>query len=154
MKSIAELLAEQPSFAGLDAAALALIAGCGVNTGFGTGEYLLREGEAAETFFVLRSGRVALETYAPPRGALVIETLGPGDLVGWSWLFPPYRWHFDAVALEPVRAVALDGACLRGKCEEDPRLGYELTRRFAGVIVARLQATRLRLLDVYGATDA
>lgn len=153
MKTIADVLAEQRLFEGLDPEALALLAGCGVNTGFDAGEYLLREGDPAETFYVLRSGRVALQTYAPPRGALVIETLGPGEVVGWSWLFPPYRWHFDAVALDPVRAVALDGACLRGKCETDARLGYELTRRFAAVVVARLQATRLRLLDVYGDAD-
>ncbi len=81
---------------------------------------------------------------------MIIETLGPGEVVGWSWLFPPYRWHFDAVALEPVRAVALDGLCLHAKCEENPRLGFDLTRRFAGVLVDRLQATRLRLLDMYG----
>lgn len=153
MKSIADVLAEQRLFEGLDPEAFALLAGCGVNTGFEAGEYLLREGDPAETFYVLRSGRVALETYAPPRGALVIETLGPGEVVGWSWLFPPYRWHFDAVAVDPVRAVALDGACLRGKCEADARFGYELTRRFAAVVVARLQATRLRLLDVYGDAD-
>lgn len=150
MRSIADLLTAQPVFDGLDDATMALIAGCGVNTRFAAGEHLLREGEPADTFFVLRAGRVALETDAPPRGPVIIETLGPGEVVGWSWLFPPYRWHYDAVALEPVRAVALDGACLRGKCEDDPRLGLELTRRFAGVMLARLQATRLRLLDVYG----
>ncbi len=150
MKSIADLLAEQPTFAGLPMDALELIAGCGVNTGFEAGQYLLREGDPADSFFVLRSGRVALEMSAPPRGVLVIETFGGGDVVGWSWLFPPYRWHFDAVALEPVRAVALDGACLRGKCEEDPTFGFELTRRFAHLLVGRLQATRVRLLDLYG----
>ena len=95
-------------------------------------------------------GAVAIETYAPGRGGLVVETLGPGELVGWSWLFPPYKSHFDVVALEDVRAVALDGACLRGKCDEDPRFGYELTRRIAQVVIARLQSTRMRLLDVYG----
>ncbi len=83
----------------------------------------------------------------------MIETLGPGDVVGWSWLFPPYRWQFDAVALERVAAVALDGACLRAKCDDDTRLGFELTRRFAGVLIDRLQATRLRLLDLYGDAD-
>ena len=97
---------------------------------------------------------VALEVFTPTRGPVVIETLGPGEVLGWSWLFPPYRWHFDAQAVEPVRAVALDGGCLRGKCEEDPRLGYELTRRFAAIMMDRLQATRLRLLDVYCNADA
>jgi CRP/FNR family cyclic AMP-dependent transcriptional regulator len=154
MRSIADLLAALPVFEGLDDTTMELIAGCGVNTQFATGEYLMREGEPAETFYVLRAGRVALETDAPPRGPVIIETLGPGEVVGWSWLFPPYRWHFDAVALEPVRAVALDGACLRGKSEEDPRLGLDLTRRFAGIMLARLQSTRMRLLDVYGTAHA
>jgi CRP/FNR family cyclic AMP-dependent transcriptional regulator len=150
MRSIADLLRAQPFFEGLDDSAMDLIAGCGVNARFAAGQPLLREGEPADTFYVLRDGRVALETDAGPRGPVIIETLGPGEVVGWSWLFPPYRWHFDAVALDPVRVVALDGACLRGKCDEDPRLGLELTRRFAGVMLTRLQATRLRLLDVYG----
>jgi CRP-like cAMP-binding protein len=150
MRSVADLLAVLPVFEGLDDATLRFIAGCGVNTRFAPGDFLLREGEPAETFYVLRAGRVALEIDAPPRGPVIVETLGPGEVVGWSWLFPPYRWHFDVVALEPVRAIAFDGGCLRRKCDEDPRLGLELTRRFAGMIVTRLQATRLRLLDLYG----
>jgi CRP-like cAMP-binding protein len=150
MKTIADLLAEQPVFAGLPPDMLAVIGACGINTHFVPGQLLFREGSPADTFYVLRMGRVAIETYAPGRGGLVVETLGPGELVGWSWLFPPYKSHFDVVALEEVRAVALDGACLRGKCDEDPRFGYELTRRIAQVVIARLQATRMRLLDLYG----
>ncbi len=80
----------------------------------------------------------------------MIATLGEGAVVGWSWLFPPYRWSFDARALELTRTVAFDGACLRGKCEADTTLGYELMQRFAAVMLDRLQATRLQLLDVYG----
>jgi CRP-like cAMP-binding protein len=93
---------------------------------------------------------VALETFVPTRGAVTIETLDPGEVVGWSWLFPPHRWHFDARALSLVRATIFDGACLRGKCEADPQLGYDLMSRFAQVVVERLQQTRQRLLDVYG----
>jgi CRP-like cAMP-binding protein len=92
-------------------------------------------------------------TLHDPRGDLTIETVEGGDAVGWSWLFEPYRWHFDAVAVEPVRAVAIDGACLRGKCDADHELGYALMRRFAGIVIDRLQHTRIRLLDVYGARD-
>ena len=98
----------------------------------------------------MRHGRVVLETFVPGRGALTIETLEEGDLLGWSWLFPPYRWHFDARALDLVRAVAFDGACLRGKIDDDHALGYELLDRFSPVMLERLQATRLQLLDVYG----
>lgn len=150
MRSIEDLVAELPAFAGLDAAQRELIAGCGANRVFEAGEHLAREGDAADAFFVIRHGRVALELAAPPKGALMIATLGEGAVVGWSWLFPPYRWSFDARALEQVRAVAFDGACLRGKCDADHELGYELMRRFAGVMLDRLQATRLQLLDVYG----
>ena len=80
----------------------------------------------------------------------MIETLGPGEVVGWSWLFEPYRWQFDGRAVAPTRVVAFDGACLRGKCEADHELGYELMRRFVASVIERLQATRLQLLDVYG----
>jgi CRP-like cAMP-binding protein len=148
--SIDELLAALPTFAGLDPAYLELIAGCGSNRVFEPGASIAREGDPADSFFVVRHGRVALETAAPARGELVIETLGEGAVVGWSWLFPPYRWSFDARALETTRTIAFDGACLRGKCEADHDLGYELMRRFSANILDRLQATRLRLLDVYG----
>jgi hypothetical protein len=75
-------------------------------------------------------------------------------VIGWSWLFPPYRWHFDGRALSSVRATSFDGACLRGKCDQDPALGYELMKRFARVFSERLRGTRLRLLDVYGDGNA
>jgi CRP-like cAMP-binding protein len=130
-----------------------LLAGCASNVRFETGDVLFREGGAADRFYVIRSGTVALETFAPARGGMTIETIGAGEVVGWSWLFPPYRWQFDARALSRVRATALDGACLRGKCEDDPALGYDLMKRFAQVMIERLQWTRLRLLDVYGRAD-
>ena len=85
------------------------------------------------------TARVAIEVHAPTRGSLTIETIEPGEVVGWSWLFPPYRWHFDARAVSPVRATGFDGACLRGKCDDDPALGYDLMRRFAQVFIDRLQ---------------
>jgi hypothetical protein len=92
---------------------------------------------------------VALETHVHGRGPARLLTLHDEDVLGWSWLFPTYRWHFDARVLQPVRAIAFDGACLRQKAVDDHELGYELMRRFAQVIVNRLQATRLQLLDVY-----
>lgn len=150
MRTIGELLGECPLFAGLDDETLAFIAGCGVNARFEPGDFLFREGEPADTFYVLRHGVVTLELRAPARRPLVIETLHDGDVAGWSWLVPPYRWAFDARVTEPTAAVALDGACLRGKCGEDPALGFELMQRFSHVMVERLQATRLRLMDVYG----
>jgi CRP/FNR family transcriptional regulator, cyclic AMP receptor protein len=150
MRTIDVLLAEVPALSGLPAEHLELIAGCARNRVFAAGEQLMREGERADEFHVIRRGDVALETYVPQRGALTIETLHDGDLLGWSWLVPPYRTVFDARARDRTHTMSFDGACLRGKCEEDHELGYELLSRFAAVIVERLQATRLRLLDVYG----
>lgn len=150
MRTLEDLATDTPVFAGMDPEHLALVVGCASNTGFEAGEHVFREGDPADTFYLVRKGSVALEIHAPGRGSLTIETIGEGDVVGWSWLFPPYRWHFDARAVGSVRAIAFDGACLRGKCGDDPALGYDLMRRFAQLMVERLQATRLRLLDVYG----
>ena len=150
METLAELIASSPVFAGMESGDLALVAGCARNVGFEKGELLFREGGDADTFYLVRRGRVAFELHTPDRGGLVIDTADSGDVVGWSWLFPPYRWHYDARAAEDLRAIAFDGACLRGKCAEDTRLGYELMQRFAQVMIDRLQHTRFRLLDVYG----
>lgn len=150
LETIDDLLGHHPFFRDLDPAYLELVSGCGRNEVFEAGDYLCREGEDAEVFFVVRRGRVAIEFNVPHRGQLMIDTAGEGDVVGASWLFPPYRWQFDARVLEPVGVVALDGACLRGKCDDDPRLGYQLMRRFAQILIDRLESSRLRLLDLYG----
>lgn len=149
--TIRDLLANHPFFAGLTDDDLDLVAGCGENVVFAAGTTIVREGAPADRFYVLRTGRVAVEVHAPHRPPLVVATVGPGEVLGWSWLFPPYRWRFDVTAIEPTRAVALDGVCLRGKCDADPRLGYLLTQRFARVLTERLESTRLQLLDLYGA---
>ncbi len=149
-QTLEPLLRGQPFFSGLAPGHLALIAGCAANVVFPAGTFLFREGEPAETFFLIREGRVALEIAAPGRGALVVQTLGEGDVAGFSWLIEPHRWEFDGRAVRRVRAVQMDGTCLRGKCDTDPRLGYDLMRRFAAMASNRLQSTRLQLLDVYG----
>jgi CRP-like cAMP-binding protein len=154
MRTLDELVLEAPVFTGLDPAFAQQLAGCAENDGFRAGELIVREGDPANTFWVLRHGRVALELHTSNRGALTIETLDPGEVLGWSWLFPPYRWHFDARAIDDIRAIAVDGACLRGKCDADPAFGYALMRRFSQVMMERLQATRFRLLDLYGRPDA
>jgi CRP/FNR family cyclic AMP-dependent transcriptional regulator len=150
MKTLDAVVAESPLFDGLASEHAELIAGCAANTHFRAGQFLFREGGQADTFYLLRHGRVVLETFVPGRGSLAIETIEEGDVVGWSWLFPPYRWHLDARALEDVGAVSFDGACLRGKCTADDGLAAALYSRFAEVLVDRLDATRVRLLDVYG----
>ena len=133
MATLEEVIAQAPVFAGLKHAHLMLVAGCGADLTVAGGTYLLREGRPAERFYLIRSGTVSLEIHAPGRGAVAIETLHPGEVAGWSWLFAPYRWQFDARAIQACTAVAFDAACLRGKCNADPELGYELMRRFAAM---------------------
>ena len=149
-EQIAELVSRHPLLAGLPGDVGNLVAGCARNVTFHAGDLLMSEGEAADTLFLLRRGNVAIEIHSAGRGVVVVETIGPGDPVGFSWLFPPYRCCFDVRATEPVGAIAVDAACLRQKAEADPAFGYELTKRVSAVILDRLQATRLRLLDLYG----
>lgn len=151
---VSDLIAHHPLFSGLPTSSTDLVAGCARNVAIPAGRLLLAEGESADTFFLLRRGHVAIEVHSPGRGPLVIETVGPGAVVGWSWLVPPYRWTFDARAREDVGAIAIDGACLRAKAESDPAFGYALLTQVASHLLGRLQATRLRLLDLYGDSDA
>jgi CRP-like cAMP-binding protein len=151
--SIRDLLAAQPVLFDLEPDDIDLMAGCSRNQVFEAGTFLARQDQPADHFFVLRDGRVALELQSPT-GPLLIETIGSGDLVGWSWLFPPNQWAFDVEAIVTTKAVVIDGACLRNKCDADPTFGYRVMKRFARVMVDRLQMTRVRLLDVYGAGNA
>ncbi|HWR52833.1 MAG TPA: cyclic nucleotide-binding domain-containing protein [Bryobacteraceae bacterium] len=151
METIERILAQHPFFEGLDTGYIKLLTGCASNVRFDAGAYIFREAEEADCFYLIRQGKVALEIRAPQRPPLVIETLEEGEILGWSWVIPPYYWRFDARVVEPVRAFALDGKCLRGKCEKDHDLGYELLKRFSHIVDERLQTTRLQLLDVYGA---
>jgi CRP-like cAMP-binding protein len=113
------------------------------------GSRLFTEGRVADRFWLIRDGRVSLELDVPGRGQVSIEQIGAGSVLGWSWMFPPYRWHFTAVASERVFALELDGRGVRQLCDEDPAVGYELTRRFAAVLIDRLHAARGRLIDLY-----
>lgn len=150
MQTLEPILAQHPFFQGLDPSYGKLLSECATNVRFVAGADLFREGETAEQFYLLRHGRVALQVFIPGRGRITIDTIEAGNVLGWSWLFPPYRWHFDAQALELTRAIAFDAACLRTKCDADHDLGYTLIQHFAQVMMKRLQATRLQLLDVYG----
>lgn len=150
MKTIAELLRTDPFFAGLPDQSLDVIAGCGVNVHFSPDQRILAENEPADRFYVLRRGKVAIDIDSSRGGPLVIGTLGPGEILGVSWILPPYITTFGARAIEETSAVAIDAVCLRGKCDDDPLLGYALYKRFAGLVRDRLQATRIQLLDLYG----
>jgi CRP-like cAMP-binding protein len=145
------IIADHPMFAGLDPSFIALAVGCASNVRVESNHHIIREGEDANQFFLIREGRVALEIHAPPRKPLVIETLGPGDIIGWSWLVPPHVWKFNARSATQARLIALDAKCLRTKCEANHELGYEILKRFAHIIERRLEATRLQLQDVYAA---
>jgi len=149
METLERILIEHPFFRGMKQEHLHLLVGCASNVRFDAGEFVLREGEEAQNFYLLRHGKVAIEIHTPPRGSITIQTLGEGEILGWSWLVPPYRWQFDARAIELTRAIALDGKCLREKSESDNHLGYELLKRFSQVMAERLQAARLQLLNVY-----
>ena len=151
METLEGLIAEHPLFKGLEMRHLQFLVGCASNVRFEPGQFVFREGEEANQCYLIRHGKVTLEIDAPPRGSIIIQTLGEGDVLGWSQLFPPYRWKFSARSIELTRAIALDGKCLRGKSEEDHDLGYELLKRFARVIQERLQATRLQLINIYAA---
>ena len=151
METLERILAEHSFFAGLESSYTNLLVGCAANVRFDAGRYIFKEGEAANEFYVIRAGKVALEIFAPQRKPIILATLGEGEILGWSWLLPPYHWKFHARAVEDTRALALDGKCLREKCEQNHDLGYELLKRFAQIIDRRLDATRFQLLDVYGA---
>ncbi len=150
MESLESILSEHAFFKELPPDYLKIVVGCASNVKFDEGEFLFREGGDADKFYLIRHGRIALKIFTPHKGPVTLQTIGPGEVVGWSWLIPPYRWHFDASAMELTRAIALDGKCLRGKCDDDHSLGYELMKRFAHIMEERLQATRLQLLDLYG----
>ena len=151
MEGLERIVREHPFFAGLEEGFCTLVCGCAKNVRFEAGQYLFHEGAQADQFYLLRHGRVALELNGPGRGPVIFQTLGTGEIVGVSWLIPPYRWTYDARALTLVRAISLDAACLRQKCEADHDLGYAMMKRFMPVLIERLQATRLQILDVYGA---
>lgn len=154
MQTLTDLIHELPTLGTLRPEHRGTIAGCAANRVAAPGEEIMREGEPAGAFYIVRDGVVAIVTHVPGRGEVVLETLHAGDLLGWSWLVEPYRNVFGARALGTVRLLALDGACLRGKCEADPALGYDLLKLLAAAFTSRLRDTRLRLLDLYGAPDA
>ncbi|RYH11005.1 cyclic nucleotide-binding domain-containing protein [Tropicimonas sp. IMCC6043] len=151
MEGLERIVGAHALFAGFGDEFLELVSGCASNVRFRAGEYLCREGDPADQIFMVRDGHVAQEIGAPGQGRMTFLTIGPNSVIGLAWLVPPYRWTYDARAQDDVRAISLDATCLRGKCDRDPALGYEVMKRFMPAIVKRLHDTRLQLLDVYGA---
>ncbi len=150
VQTLEPYLAEHPFLKGMDKKHVELLVGCASNVRFEAGQYIFREGDEANEFYFIRHGKLAMEVFRPHKGGIVVQTIKPGDVVGWAWLFPPHLRHFDCRAIELTRAIALDGTCLRNKCEQDHELGYEIMRRFAVLMEDELLALRLQLLDIYG----
>ena len=144
-----QILGQHPFFDGMQPAVLEVLAGCARNERYDPGQWLFREGGGADRFYLIRHGSVALEIARPGCEPLVVQTLHDGDILGWAWMVPPYRWTTSARARSLTRIISLDGSCLRGKCEHDHSLGYAMHRRFLPVVADRLAATRMQLLDLY-----
>lgn len=153
METLQPILAQHPFFKDFKDEYLALLTGCASNVRFEAGSYIFREGEEAHHFYLVRQGKVGLEVLAPQQGPITIQSVTDGELIGWSWLIPPYLWHFDAHVLELTRAVALDAKCLRTKCDADHDFGYEFMKRMTTMMEQRLQSTVIQLLDLYGDHD-
>lgn len=154
MKTIEELLRHHPFIEGLGDDIVALIAGCAKNFVYQANEYIFREGENADYFYLVRHGTVALEMFLPGRGPHTFLTLKSGEILGSAWLIPPYRWTYDARSVELTRAIAFECKCLRDKCEADHHVGYEMMKRFIPPLLERLQTAQLQTADVYGEGNA
>lgn len=146
MKNLNEAITLHAFFHGMKPEHLAVLGQGAKAVQFKSGDVLFREDEPANQFYLIESGKVALEAHEPADGTALVQTLGAGDVLGWSWLFPPFVWHFQARAMEPTSAVVLSGAHLLVTAERNHDFGYELMKRVAQVVIHRLQATRKQLL--------
>ena len=146
-------VALHPFLAGMDPRQLAFLADCAMVSHYKPGQVILREGEIANRFYLIETGKVVLESGETFGDPMVIETISAGDLLGWSWMFSPYTWHFTARAIEPTEAIFFYGTILREYCERDPSLGYELFKRMAPVMLRRLQAARKKILAIHARTE-
>ncbi|MFB7504840.1 Crp/Fnr family transcriptional regulator [Streptomyces broussonetiae] len=116
---------------------------------FDAGSRLFEEGRRADRFWIVRTGTVALDLHVPGRRSAVIESLGQGELIGWSWHFQPHLWHLGAEAMSPVRAWEFDAEAVRALCAQDPEFGRAIAVWVGQVVAQRLHASRIRLLDLY-----
>jgi CRP/FNR family cyclic AMP-dependent transcriptional regulator len=151
MRTLEQLIADHPFWKGLNPHYFPLLNECASEERFGLQQQIFQEGSDANHFYLIHAGRVALETFVPGRGVVTIQTIGAGEALGWSSLFPPYRWHFSARSIDATAVVALDARALRAKAQENHDFGYDITTRIAQVMLQRLQATRMQLLDFYAA---
>lgn len=153
MKKIVDILEDHSFFLDLSKEQIAFIAGCGKNVVFEEKKIIAKPGDAADEFYLIRHGMAALILELPPHQPFIYQTLGENEILGLNWLIPPYRWMVTVQAIQTLRGIAINGACLREKCEEDPTLGFKLMKHLAQVLVNREEGARLHLLDVYGAKN-
>ena len=149
MSTASELIAAHPFLAGMDEQHLVRLSYWSRRAVFHAGTRLFNENSRADRFWLIREGEVRLDSRLEDQGEVIVETIGAGRVLGWSWLFPPYQWRFGATAVSSVLAQEFDAAGVRGLLASDPALGYDLTSRFMKIVVNRLQVTRLRLLDAH-----
>ncbi len=154
MGSIIREIRQHAFFEGFPEALFKELRTCADQVPYGVDEFIYRQGDPAEAFFLILQGRIALELYGGHHGAMIVQTVGEGEILGWSWLFPPYRRHFDARAVTPVAAISLQAYCMREQAEHNHHLGHELYKRFSRAVVTSLQAARIQLLDVYSRSPA
>jgi CRP-like cAMP-binding protein len=145
-QAVETVIAGHPFLRDLKPAQLRLLLDSAMRVRFETGEFAFREGDPANRFYLVEQGRVSLESHRRDEEPVAVQVIGPGEVLGWSWLFPPYYWQFDARALEPTTAIFFYGTRLREQCEQDPAFGYEMMKRMTQVVIHRLQATRKQLL--------
>jgi CRP-like cAMP-binding protein len=150
METMQLILAAHPFLKGLEPRYLQLIGECASRETFTPGRLLCQDNEEARKFYVIHHGRVAVEIYRARRGAVTIQTLGDGEVLGWLWFDQPYHWHLDARALDLTRVISLDVQCLLNKCSQDHDFGYELMRRYAHYLAVQFRATKAQLADFYG----
>ena len=146
----ADRLLNHPFFAGLDPTLVHEMVAKAEERSYDVGEMLVREGRPAEEFFLVQEGKVALEVGSADREAITVETIGRGELLGWSWLVPPYRWRFDARATKPTQVIAINAAAARYALAAHPATAYQFLLKFLPVIAERLENTRVQLLDIHG----
>lgn len=150
MQTLETMISEHQFFKDLAPRHLDVLVRCASKVVFEPSHLIFREGAEANHFYLIRQGLVSLDVFIPGRGAVSIQTITEGQILGWSWLFPPHRWHFDARSIGFTVAISFDADSLRAESDADHELGYQLMKRFADVIMQRLQATRLQMLDIYG----
>lgn len=154
IEPMATRVALHPFLAGMKHDQLVYLTDCAMPVQFKKGEVIFREGELANRFYLIETGKVILESNGGMSDPVIIDTIGAGDLLGWSWMFPPYTWHFTARAVEPVTAIFFYGTILREYCERDHSLGYELLKRMSAVMIRRMQSARKKMLAVHHGSES